>query len=127
MRLLFDTHVVLWAFDDPTSLSSGLLEAMRRRTPSVVSVASLWEIATKSAMGKLKVSDDLPRALTAAGFEILPVSARHAWAVRSPPPAALRTADFFDRMIYAQASIEGLTLATRDEALLRSGLDVLKA
>ena len=126
MKLLLDTHVVLWAFQSRDLLSERLIEAMRRGTPMVVSVASLWEIAIKSAKGKLKTPADFPRVLAQAGLEILPVSARHAWAVRALP-AALRTADPFDRLLYAQARIEGLTLATRDEALLRSGGDVLRA
>ncbi|MEP6966535.1 MAG: type II toxin-antitoxin system VapC family toxin [Pseudomonadota bacterium] len=126
MKLLLDTHVVLWAFEDPMSVSHELREELRRRAPAVVSVASLWEIAIKSAKGKLKAPDDLPKRLLEAGFEILPVSLRHAWAIRAAP-ATLRTADPFDRLLYAQAELEGLTLATRDEALLRSGLDVLRA
>lgn len=126
MKLLLDTHVVLWAFEDPMSVSAELREALRRRTWAAVSAASLWEIAIKSAKGKLEAPDDLPTLLAGAEFEILPVTARHAWAVRAAP-AALRTADPFDRLIYTQATLEGLTLATRDDALLRSGLDVLKA
>ena len=126
MRLLLDTHVVLWAFDDPMSVSPVLREALRRRTWAAVSAASLWEIAIKTAKGKLEAPDDLPARLAQAGFEILAVTPRHAWAVRDMPPV-LRAADPFDRLLYTQAPLEGLTLATRDGALLRSGLDVLKA
>jgi PIN domain nuclease of toxin-antitoxin system len=126
LKLLFDTHVVLWAFDDPSVLSPAMLEAMRRRTPIVVSVASLWEIALKMARGKLSVPEDLPQRLVAAGFEILPVSAQHAWDVRSTPNP-LATADPFDRILFCQAQREGLTLATRDDALLRSGAAVIRA
>ena len=126
MRLLFDTHVVLWAFEKPLSLSPALLEAMRRRTPGVVSVASLWEIALKVARGKLSAPEDMPQRLVAAGFEIMPVTARHAWNVRFTPNP-LATADPFDRMLFSQARLEGLTLVTRDRALLRSGADMLEA
>ena len=126
MKLLFDTHVLLWAFDDPSLLSPALLEAMRRRAPVVVSVASLWEIALKVARGKLSVPEDLQQKLVAAGFEILPVSAQHAWDVRSAPNP-LATADPFDRILFCQARREGLTLATRDDALLRSGVEVIRA
>ncbi|MGI9169200.1 MAG: type II toxin-antitoxin system VapC family toxin [Caulobacteraceae bacterium] len=126
MKLLLDTHVLLWVFDDPMSVSAELREALRRRTWAAASVASLWEIAIKSAKGKLEAPDDLPTRLAAAGFAILPVTARHAWAVRTAP-AALRTADPFDRLLYAQARLQGLTLATRDGALLRSGIEVLEA
>lgn len=126
MKLLFDTHVVLWAFDDPGRLSPDLLEAMRRRTQVVVSVASLWEIALKIARGKLTAPEDLPQRLVAAGFELLPVTAQHAWDVRSTPNL-LATADPFDRILFCQARREGLTLVTRDDALLRSGAGVLRA
>jgi PIN domain nuclease of toxin-antitoxin system len=126
VKLLFDTHVLLWAFDDPGRLSADLLQAMRRRTPVVVSVASLWEIGLKMAKGRLSAPLDLPERLIAAGFEVLPVTALHAWETRATPNP-LRTADPFDRMLFAQAKLEGLTLATRDEALLASGIEVLRA
>jgi PIN domain nuclease of toxin-antitoxin system len=126
LKLLFDTHVVLWAFDNPASLSERLRQALRRRPVIVVSVASLWEIAIKAAKGKLKAPGDLPRLLVEAGFQILPVAAQHAWAIKQAPPSLL-TSDPFDRLLWAQAKVEGLTLATRDRALLRSGVDVLKA
>jgi PIN domain nuclease of toxin-antitoxin system len=126
MKLLFDTHVILWALDDPSKLSSALLDAMRRRTPVVVSAASLWEIALKMARGNLRAPPDLPERLVAARVEMLPVTARHAWETRAAP-TPLRTADPFDRILFSQAKLEGLTLATRDEALLRSGVDVLEA
>jgi PIN domain nuclease of toxin-antitoxin system len=126
VKLLLDTHVVLWAFEDPMSVSEKLREAFRRRTAAVVSAASLWEIAIKMAKGKLEAPAELPTLLLEAGLEILPVLPRHAWAVRSAP-ASLATADPFDRLIYTQALLEGLTLATRDSTLLQSGIDVLKA
>jgi PIN domain nuclease of toxin-antitoxin system len=126
LKLLLDTHVVLWALEDPMLVSPALREALRDGASAVVSAASLWEIALKSAKGKLAAPDDLPSLLVAGGIEILPVSARHAWAVRSPP-APLRTADPFDRLIHAQAVMEGFTLATRDAALLESGAMVLRA
>ena len=126
MKLLFDTHVLLWTIEDATSLSEPLAQALRRRMPVVASVASFWEIAIKVARGKLVAPANMPERLVAMGFEILPVHTRHAWAIRSAP-AALKTADPFDRLLYAQALVDGLTLATRDAAILASGVDVLKA
>jgi PIN domain nuclease of toxin-antitoxin system len=126
VRLLLDTHVVLWLFDDPRLVSPALIDTLRRRPALVVSVASLWEIAIERAKGKLRAPDDLPDRLSRAGFEFLPVTASHAWAVRAPSfgPA---NKDPFDRLLYAQALIERLTLATRDAELLASGLDVVEA
>ena len=126
MRLLLDTHVVLWMSSDPNAVSLELQDAMRGGATAVVSVASLWEIALKMAKGKLVAPDDFPMHVSAAGITLLPVSERHAWAARSAPDA-LRTADPFDRMLHTQARLEGLTLATRDAALLRSGIAVLRA
>jgi PIN domain nuclease of toxin-antitoxin system len=112
--------------DAPETLSKPLLDAMRRGTPKVASVASLWEIAIKVANGRLNAPDDLARLLIEAEFEILPVFVRHAWAIRTPPQV-LKTADPFDRLLFAQAKVDGLTLATRDRAILASGVDALKA
>lgn len=92
----------------------------------MASVASLWEIAIKVANGRMKAPDDLATILIAVEFEILPVFARHAWAIRTAPDV-LKTADPFDRLLFAQAKVDGLTLATRDRAILASGVDVLKA
>lgn len=78
------------------------------------------------ARGKLSAPEDLPERLVAAGFEILPVTAQHAWDVRSAPNS-LATADPFDRILFCQARRERLTLATRERALLTSGVEVLKA
>jgi PIN domain nuclease of toxin-antitoxin system len=126
--LLLDSHVVLWVLEGDRNLSSELIEALRAtpRAELVVSAASLWEIAIKVAKGKLHAPSDLPARLRSDGFELLPVSPAHAWAVRSLP-FSLRTRDPFDKLIVAQAKTEGLTLATRDRALLSSGVDVMPA
>ena len=126
MKLLFDTHIILWSLEAPETLSPEFQRAMSQGAVAVASVASLWEIAIKVAKGKIRAPVDLPRLLVQAGFEMLPVSARHAWEVRSSA-RVLATSDSFDRLIHAQAKVEGLTLATRDAALLRSGVDVMAA
>lgn len=128
MRLLLDTHVVLWALEGDSLLSRELIEAMRSRPQSdcVVSAASLWEIAIKVAKGKLRAPHDLPDRIKRDGFEILPIMAEHAWAVRNLSDA-LAHKDPFDRIIFTQAKLEKLTLATRDAVLLQSGLDIIRA
>ncbi len=75
MRLLLDTHVVLWLLDDPRLVSPALLDTLRRRPALVVSVASLWEIAIKRGLGRHRAPDDLPDRLAQAGVGLLPVSA----------------------------------------------------
>ncbi len=126
MRLLLDTHVLLWHLGSPETLSGEFLTEVARATDVVVSVASLWEIALKMSKGKIVVPDDLPEIVRAAGLRLLPVSLDHAWRARHAP-ASLATADPFDRMLYVQAIAENLTLATRDRALLASGVAALAA
>jgi PIN domain nuclease of toxin-antitoxin system len=126
LRLLLDTHVLLWHLSTPETLSSEFRAEVGRATDVALSAASLWEIGLKMAKAKLTVPDDLPEIVRTAGIRILQVTAAHAWAVRSPLPA-LTTADPFDKLIHAQAVIEGLTLATRDQALLASGVAALRA
>jgi len=128
VRLLFDTHVALWSLEDPRSLSDALLDILSASRPPerFVSVASLWEIAIKVAKGKMKAPGNLPTLLVRRGFGILTVTAEHAWAIRGAG-RRLRTADPFDRLIYAQAKAEGMVLATRDAKLLASDLDTVPA
>jgi len=128
LRVLLDTHVVLWALEDHTLLSRDMIELLRvhPRPDFIVSVASLWEVAIKMAKGKLRAPADFPDRLSRDGFELLPVSAKHAWAVGSVPQI-LAQKDPFDRLIFTQAKLDGLVLATRDAALLRSGLHVVAA
>jgi PIN domain nuclease of toxin-antitoxin system len=126
LRLLLDTHVLLWHLGSPEVLSSDFLVEVRRASDVAVSTASVWEIAIKVAKGKLTVPDDLPSAIQSAGIRVLQVGVGHAWRVRNPPPS-LATADPFDRLIYAHATMENWTLATRDRALLASGASTLVA
>jgi PIN domain nuclease of toxin-antitoxin system len=126
VKLLLDTQVLLWHLDASETLSREYLARLSGASDVVISAASLWEIAIKRSKGKLTVPDNLPVVVRNAGMRVLQVTAAHAWRVRDPP-ASLATADPFDRLIYAQASLEGFTLATRDRALLASGLAVIAA
>ena len=115
MRLLVDSHVLLWhVLDDPrlTPEPTATIEAADAEV--LVSTASLWEIAIKSALGKLDAPDDLPSRVEQLGFELLPVSAEHAWQVRTLP--APRHADPFDRLLIAQAQVERMPILTADPA-----------
>lgn len=103
---------MLWhVLDDPclTPGPTALIEAGDAEV--LVSVASLWEIAIKRAIGKLAVPDDLPDRIVQLGFELLPVSAAHAWAVRQLPH---HHRDPFDRLLIAQAQVERLPILTAD-------------
>jgi PIN domain nuclease of toxin-antitoxin system len=81
------------------------------RTTVLLSAVCVWEAAIKSALGKLRVPEDLPDRLREFAFEPLPVTDAHAWAVRALPPVHN---DPFDRLLAAQAICERATLVSAD-------------
>lgn len=114
MKLLLDTHILLWALADHPSLSAAHRRAIEGPDAELyISAASIWEIAIKRALGKLNAPDDLSEIAIAAGCRPVPISIRHAEAAGALPP---HHADPFDRMLIAQAQCEGLTLVTADRA-----------
>jgi PIN domain nuclease of toxin-antitoxin system len=124
VRLLLDTHALLWALARPAKLPVPTAAAIRDPTNAVfVSAASAWEIAIKSALGKLSADlDDVVRTSIDVGFEELAVTLVHARRVRALPA---RHRDPFDRMLVAQALEEGLTIVTRDAAIGEYGVPTL--
>jgi PIN domain nuclease of toxin-antitoxin system len=125
VSLLLDTHTVLWWLDDPGSMAAQAREAIEDGdNDAFVSAAVGWEIAIKSALGKLRAPDDFEVALRDAGFRELPVSMRHALAIRDLPG---HHSDPFDRIQVAQAREEGLTLVTRDSDIRRYDVPILVA
>lgn len=118
MSLLLDTHVLLWA----AGASERLSETVRARitdhaTDVIFSVASLWEIAIKSALERpdFRVDGtDLRRALLSTGYAELPISGAHSLEIGRLPRLHR---DPFDRMLVAQARIENLVLLTADAAV----------
>lgn len=123
MRLLLDTHVYLWWLKGDRRLSSAYAAAIRDPTTDVlVSAASVWETAIKSALGKLEVDGDLVAEIAANRFSELPMTARHAQVAGSLPR---HHDDPFDRMLVAQALVEQLHVATHDEAFRAYGVSLL--
>lgn len=113
-RLLVDSHVLLWHVLDDARLGPVPTAAIEEDDAEVVvSVASLWEIAIKKALGKLDAPDDLPEQIQLLGFEVLPVTPEHAWSVRALPH---HHGDPFDRLVIAQAQLERLPIVTADPA-----------
>jgi PIN domain nuclease of toxin-antitoxin system len=117
VRLLLDTHIALWALD------GALEDAVARRIADAdavyVSAASLWEIAVKHALGRIRVSlVDLPKHLIASGFRELAVTWRHSIELRKLRPLHK---DPFDRLLIAQAVSEPLHLLTADATLAAYG------
>ena len=112
MRLLLDTHTFLWWCKDDPQLGEAERAAIRDGANEVfLSAASVWEMAIKQALGRLKVPEPPSVAAPRMGMVPLPISFAHAEATSLLPP---RHRDPFDRLLVAQARTEGLTLVTRD-------------
>ena len=125
MRLLLDTQVVLWALAGDDRLRPTTRERIADGATDVsVSAASVWEITIKQALGKLAAPADLVEALAAAEFRPLDINADHALAAGRLPR---HHDDPFDRMLVAQAVIDGLTLVTADRRLTAYGVPLLAA
>ena len=120
--LLLDTHLVLWAAFEPERLSAKATKLLRsRELPLAFSLATLWEVAIKTSLGRPDFSVDsrlLHQALLAEGLTELPISAKHIARVATLP---WFHRDPFDRLLVAQAIEEGMTLLTADAALKRYG------
>lgn len=125
MNLLLDTHLVLWAAGDPDRLSREARQLLLDSANELYySVASLWEIAIKRTLGRSDFQVDprrLWRMLPANGYRELPILGEHAVAVETLP---LLHKDPFDRLLLAQARVEGLTLLTVDRPLAGYGAPV---
>jgi len=122
MRLLLDTRLLLWWLAGSRRLPRQSRELIRRTEDIFVSAATAWEIAIKKALGRLNAPNDLEAALAASRFQELPISVRHAVRAGMLPRHHY---DLFDRMLVAQAQVEGLTLLTHDERLEAYGRAVL--
>ena len=122
--VLLDTHAVLWLLAGDERLSSRARAAFdASEQPLVVSAVSLWEVAVKRSLGKLDAPADLSRRLAALGVvELLPISPLHAEAIGELP---WHHRDPFDRMLVAQAQVEGLSIVSADPALAQYGVEVI--
>jgi PIN domain nuclease of toxin-antitoxin system len=122
MRVLLDTHVLLWALSEPTKLSRSARRLIDR-SETFVSAASIWEITIKVALRKLRIKpEEVLAALEPSGFSVLPITCEHAAAVGALP---LHHRDPFDRMLVAQAQFEPMRLLSNDEQLKAYGDSVV--
>jgi PIN domain nuclease of toxin-antitoxin system len=124
VTLLLDTHLVLWWMAGEASrMSKKALAALGSDgIEPIVSAVTIWEAAIKRGLGKLESPDDLLPQLRGAGIELLPITARHADLVASLP---LHHRDPFDRLLVAQATLEGLALVSDDAVLRRYDVEVV--
>ena len=123
MSLLLDTHVVLWWLSDDPALATDLKDRLDHEPDVYVSAATIWEIAIKQSIGKLK-PDDLPERVRDSGFRHVDITAEHGIAAARLP---LLHRDPLDRMLIAQAKSEHLTLVTRDAEIAKYDLNILTA
>lgn len=125
MRLLLDTHALLWALAEPRELATSARDAIEDgRNEVLVSAVSAWEIAIKRTLGRLDAPEELVGAMHEAAFAPLAITVEHALVAGVLP---LHHRDPFDRMLVAQAIVEGLTIVTRDTRFSSYGVPLLQA
>ena len=124
MRLLVDTHVLIWGINEPHRVPPVIAHAMAAPfNETFVSVVCLWEIAIKSRLGRLNAPHDLPDLIERnPDYRVLQISAEHAWRVRTLP---LLHRDPFDQLLVAQAIVENMTIVTHDRSISRYGVPIL--
>jgi len=121
--LLIDTHILIWADERPQAIAPVLRAALLEETNEIfVSAASVWEIAVKRAIGKLRFRRPIVAAVSEFGFAVLPVTGTHAEHAGGLPR---HHNDPFDRLIIAQADLEGMVLGTQDPAMRAYGATML--
>lgn len=120
MKLLLDTHLLLWAAAEPKKLPAAARRSIANsRNQPLFSAASLWEIAIKNQLGREDFRVEprtLRRGLLENGYLELPITSEHAVATDTLPPLHK---DPFDRLLVAQAQVEGILLLTADAQVAR--------
>ncbi|MGL5362218.1 MAG: type II toxin-antitoxin system VapC family toxin [Bosea sp. (in: a-proteobacteria)] len=128
MPILLDTHAFIWAMTEPDMLSQQAQAALRQNPDVFLSAAAIWEIAIKRArFGEAALPFSASEALAMAQeaeLEILPISAQHAELTEHLPP---HHRDPFDRIMIAQARLEGMSFMTRDAVITRYEIETIPA
>ncbi len=124
MKIIIDTHILLWWVVNDRRLSQKARRLIENpKNNIIVSATSIWEIAIKQTLGRIKIDlKELEEAITANAFESLPVKLHHAVEVSELPP---HHNDPFDRMLVAQCLVETAYLLTHDEHLHKYGKAVM--
>jgi len=125
VNLLLDTHALLWWLADDPSLSDSARSTIADPENTVfLSAVVVWEIRIKQGIGKLELPDNFRQAFDDEQFVDLPVTVVHAHALADLPPLHR---DPFDRMLVAQAKVEGMAVVTRDPTIRAYGVRVVEA
>jgi PIN domain nuclease of toxin-antitoxin system len=122
LNLLLDTHVLIWWRTSDWRLGAEARAAIVRADEVFVSAVSAWETAIKIAVGKLRLQESFEAGVESSGFSKLNVTFAHAEQVATLP---LHHHDPFDRLLIAQARIEGLTLVSNDQWLVPYGVPLI--
>jgi PIN domain nuclease of toxin-antitoxin system len=126
MRLLLDTHAFIWWDGEPSRLSPRVAALCKDPANTLVfSVASAWEMQIKIQLGKLSLRlplQDIVREQQADGIDILPITLAHAYELQHLPR---HHGDPFDRLLIAQARVEGLTLISHDHVFSSYAVPVM--
>lgn len=125
MKLLLDTHVLLWWLDDHPRLGAAARSYIADRGHQVYfSAASVWEASIKESKGLLRLSDDFDARLATEPLLTLPVTHHHGRHGAKLPPIHK---DPFDRLLVAQCQLECMTLVTQDNRLGEYGVPIIEA
>ena len=124
MRLLLDTHVVLWELQGSRTVRPAAQDAIERATELSFSVVSFAEIGVKAAIGRLRIPADLHEHVLRSGLRILGLAPDHGLGVSDLP---MHHRDPFDRLLISQARSEGLTVVTADRRFASYDVAVIDA
>ncbi len=124
MRLLLDTHVVLWELEGTRSVGTVAQAAIERASELLFSVVSFAEIGIKAAVGKLVVPEDLDLHVVRSGLRIIGLAPEHGLRVAELP---MHHRDPFDRLLISQARSEGLTVLSADPRMAAYDVPLIDA
>ncbi|KKQ85568.1 MAG: PilT protein domain protein [Candidatus Woesebacteria bacterium GW2011_GWB1_38_8] len=122
-KYLIDTQVFIWWMEESGRLKKGIKDILLNPQEIIIlSAASVWEMVIKIKIGRLKLPHDWKDTLHKSRLEILPINLQHIYAVETLP---LYHKDPFDRILIAQAKVEGCTLITEDPKIKRYKIPVI--
>jgi PIN domain nuclease of toxin-antitoxin system len=127
MKLLLDTHILIWLLEGNQTLSPKVKQTIEDETNTLyLSIVSLWEIAIKTSLNKLQLETPLEKIICdfvlPSGINILPIDIAHLLTLQTLP---FHHRDPFDRLLIAQAKSETLTLVSEDRVFRQYQVDVL--